>query len=142
MAAARPVGVAPSPHRMVHASGRWYLVAYDLDRNDWRSYRADRMTPKTPTGPRITPASSSPHQPRRWPPGYQRASGPSHQAISTPAFWRPAPQSPQLLAAYLAAMDLDFHVDTHAAPELAAAITKLAARYTAATQQVPTSTTT
>lgn len=43
------------PHRLVHVSGRWYLVAYDLDRDDWRSLRVDRISPKTPTGPRFTP---------------------------------------------------------------------------------------
>ncbi|MDN5751339.1 MAG: WYL domain-containing protein, partial [Pseudonocardia sp.] len=43
------------PHRLVHVSGRWYLVAYDLDREDWRSLRVDRISPKTPTGPRFTP---------------------------------------------------------------------------------------
>ncbi|WP_322409779.1 helix-turn-helix transcriptional regulator [Microbacterium invictum] len=39
-------------HHLVTAQGRWYLVAWDLDRDDWRIYRADRMTPRTPTGPR------------------------------------------------------------------------------------------
>ncbi|MBC7305031.1 MAG: DNA-binding transcriptional regulator, partial [Nocardia sp.] len=40
-------------------------------------------------------------------------------------------QSPQLLAAYLAAMDLDFHLENGHAPELAEAIATIAARYTA-----------
>jgi predicted DNA-binding transcriptional regulator YafY len=35
--------------------GRWYLVGWDLDRKDWRTFRVDRMMPKTPTGPRFTP---------------------------------------------------------------------------------------
>jgi predicted DNA-binding transcriptional regulator YafY len=35
--------------------GRWYLVAWDLDRKDWRTFRVDRMLPKTPTGPRFAP---------------------------------------------------------------------------------------
>ncbi|MFC0624891.1 helix-turn-helix transcriptional regulator [Kribbella deserti] len=43
------------PHHVVTWGGRWYLVAFDLDRNDWRTFRVDRMTPKTPTGPRFTP---------------------------------------------------------------------------------------
>jgi predicted DNA-binding transcriptional regulator YafY len=30
-------------------------VAYDLGRDDWRTFRVDRMTPKIPTGPRFTP---------------------------------------------------------------------------------------
>ncbi|MGY2004884.1 helix-turn-helix transcriptional regulator [Blastococcus sp. SYSU DS1024] len=43
------------PHHLVTRGGRWYLVAWDLDRGDWRTFRADRITPRTPTGPRFTP---------------------------------------------------------------------------------------
>jgi predicted DNA-binding transcriptional regulator YafY len=31
------------PHRLVALERRWYLVAYDLARNDWRSFRLDRV---------------------------------------------------------------------------------------------------
>jgi predicted DNA-binding transcriptional regulator YafY len=43
------------PHHLVTWGSRWYLVAWDLERTDWRTFRVDRMTPKTPTGPRFTP---------------------------------------------------------------------------------------
>jgi predicted DNA-binding transcriptional regulator YafY len=43
------------PHHLVTWAGRWYLLAWDLDRDDWRTFRADRITPRTPTGPRFTP---------------------------------------------------------------------------------------
>lgn len=43
------------PHHLVTWGRRWYLVAWDLDREDWRTFRADRITPRTPTGPRFTP---------------------------------------------------------------------------------------
>ncbi|NLE80098.1 MAG: YafY family transcriptional regulator [Rhodococcus sp.] len=43
------------PHRLVRSGMRWYLVAWDLGRDDWRSFRLDRMTPKIPTGPRFSP---------------------------------------------------------------------------------------
>ncbi|MFF0609968.1 helix-turn-helix transcriptional regulator [Nocardia tengchongensis] len=43
------------PHRLVHHGRRWYLTAWDVDREDWRTYRVDRLTPRTPTGPRFTP---------------------------------------------------------------------------------------
>lgn len=43
------------PHHLVTSHGRWYLVAWDLDHDDWRLFRVDRMTPRTPTGPRFTP---------------------------------------------------------------------------------------
>ncbi|WP_280257524.1 helix-turn-helix transcriptional regulator [Nocardia wallacei] len=34
---------------------RWYAVAYDLDRDDWRSFRVDRVDRAQPTGARRTP---------------------------------------------------------------------------------------
>lgn len=43
------------PHRLVHTGRRWYLVAWDLDREDWRTFRLDRLNPRIPTGPRFTP---------------------------------------------------------------------------------------
>ncbi|UUN26059.1 YafY family protein [Streptomyces sp. FIT100] len=43
------------PHRLVCTERRWYLVAWDLDRADWRTFRGDRITPKPPHGPRFAP---------------------------------------------------------------------------------------
>ncbi|MBX9244815.1 YafY family transcriptional regulator [Actinotalea ferrariae] len=43
------------PHHLVTWGARWYLVGWDLERADWRTFRVDRMTPRTPTGPRFTP---------------------------------------------------------------------------------------
>ncbi len=43
------------PHHLVVRDGRWYLVAWDLDRSGWRTFRADRITPRIPTGPGFTP---------------------------------------------------------------------------------------
>jgi predicted DNA-binding transcriptional regulator YafY len=43
------------PHRIVHSGRRWYLVAWDVDRADWRMFRLDRLSPCAPTGPRFTP---------------------------------------------------------------------------------------
>ncbi|WP_197359093.1 helix-turn-helix transcriptional regulator, partial [Streptomyces clavuligerus] len=40
------------PHRLVCTERRWYLVAWDLDRADWRTFRVDRVTPTPPHGPR------------------------------------------------------------------------------------------
>lgn len=36
------------PYRLVTLGQRWYLVAFDLDRNDWRTFRADRATNAAP----------------------------------------------------------------------------------------------
>ncbi|MER7108972.1 helix-turn-helix transcriptional regulator [Streptomyces sp. NPDC000229] len=43
------------PHRLVCTERRWYLVAWDVDRSDWRTFRADRIVPKPPHGPRFPP---------------------------------------------------------------------------------------
>ncbi|MBM7819989.1 putative DNA-binding transcriptional regulator YafY [Cellulosimicrobium cellulans] len=43
------------PHYVVVRDGRWYLLAWDLGRDDWRTFRLDRTTPRVPTGPRFTP---------------------------------------------------------------------------------------
>jgi predicted DNA-binding transcriptional regulator YafY len=43
------------PHRLVCTERRWYLVAWDLDREDWRTFRADRIKPRPPHGPRFEP---------------------------------------------------------------------------------------
>jgi predicted DNA-binding transcriptional regulator YafY len=43
------------PHRLVSLGRRWYLVGYDLDRHDWRSYRVDRLAGPQATGARFGP---------------------------------------------------------------------------------------
>lgn len=43
------------PHRLVYLGRRWYLVAWDRDRTDWRTFRVDRIHPRIPTGPRFEP---------------------------------------------------------------------------------------
>lgn len=43
------------PHRLVATGRRWYLVAYDNDREDWRIFRVDRMEAPLPTGVRVPP---------------------------------------------------------------------------------------
>ncbi|MFF4440771.1 helix-turn-helix transcriptional regulator [Streptomyces sp. NPDC001621] len=43
------------PHRLVCTERRWYLVAWDVDRADWRTFRVDRITTRPPHGPRFTP---------------------------------------------------------------------------------------
>ncbi|MFE6159558.1 helix-turn-helix transcriptional regulator [Streptomyces sp. NPDC056486] len=43
------------PHHLITWRGHWYLLAWDLDRDDWRTFRADHIRPRTPTGPRFTP---------------------------------------------------------------------------------------
>ncbi|WP_022880673.1 helix-turn-helix transcriptional regulator [Gryllotalpicola ginsengisoli] len=44
------------PQRLVVWDRRWYLLAWDLDRHDWRRFRVDRIGHiRSPLGPRFTP---------------------------------------------------------------------------------------
>lgn len=43
------------PARLVATGRRWYLLAFDLDRDDWRTYRLDRMDDVSPTTWRFRP---------------------------------------------------------------------------------------
>ena len=49
------------PYRLVTLGRRWYLVAFDLDRDDWRTFRIDRAREPVPThnsfDPRPLPAT-------------------------------------------------------------------------------------
>lgn len=48
------------PYRLVALASRWYLVAFDLDRGDWRTFRIDRLAEPDPArntfDPRPLPA--------------------------------------------------------------------------------------
>ena len=52
------------PHKLVNLGRRWYLLAWDCGREDWRSFRVDRLSEPAATGVR--------HQ-RRQPPGRDAA---------------------------------------------------------------------
>jgi len=43
------------PHRLVSLGRRWYLVCYDRDRQDWRSFRVDRIADPELSGTRYRP---------------------------------------------------------------------------------------
>jgi predicted DNA-binding transcriptional regulator YafY len=43
------------PLRVVPTGRRWYLVGYDLDRADWRTFRLDRIEAPRPTGTAFAP---------------------------------------------------------------------------------------
>ncbi|UPZ29596.1 WYL domain-containing protein [Streptomyces sp. LRE541] len=43
------------PYRLVSTGRRWYLVAYDLGREDWRTFRVDRVSEPFATGARFPP---------------------------------------------------------------------------------------
>ncbi len=43
------------PHQLVHTGRRWYLVAWDTARQDWRTFRVDRIDGKLKTSLRFKP---------------------------------------------------------------------------------------
>jgi predicted DNA-binding transcriptional regulator YafY len=43
------------PHSLVNSGRRWYLVAWDLGRDDWRSFRVDRIARPAGTAVRCAP---------------------------------------------------------------------------------------
>ena len=43
------------PYRLVLLGRRWYLLAWDVDRDDWRTFRVDRLGPRVSTYKRFTP---------------------------------------------------------------------------------------
>ncbi|MEU8171622.1 YafY family protein [Microbispora hainanensis] len=38
------------PYRLIYTGRRWYLLAYDLTRQDWRTFRTDRIVDASATG--------------------------------------------------------------------------------------------
>jgi predicted DNA-binding transcriptional regulator YafY len=146
------------PHRLVSWGRRWYLVAWDAGKRDWRTFRVDRMRPRLPTGPRFTPrkvpggdvtayvektvgqatwryrAKVLLHVPAqaladRLPPAVKLEPVDEHTCIATTGA-----DDPYLLALYLGMLDVDF--DIIDAPELAEEFRKLARRYTRAVGDV------
>ncbi|WP_405486045.1 helix-turn-helix transcriptional regulator [Nocardia sp. NBC_00511] len=64
-----PVGLVPYRHR-------WYLVGFDLDRADWRSFRVDRLERPQPTAARFTPRELPATDPAAFVIGARTDSGP------------------------------------------------------------------
>ncbi|GIF15398.1 DeoR family transcriptional regulator [Actinoplanes teichomyceticus] len=54
------------PHRLVPLGRKWYLLAWDLDRADWRSFRVDRITGPALTGARFRPREIPGGDPAAW----------------------------------------------------------------------------
>ncbi|MFB9904275.1 helix-turn-helix transcriptional regulator [Allokutzneria oryzae] len=141
------------PHRLVHTRGRWYLVAWDTDRRDWRMFRADRISPRSPNGSRF-PAREAPGGDLA---GYvERSLGAAvwryrvtvtvhasveHVAARLPEWVVVEPvdntscrivvgsDNPGMLALWLGMLDADFDFDRAAHPELADQIARVAARF-------------
>jgi predicted DNA-binding transcriptional regulator YafY len=141
------------PHRLVHAGRHWYLLAWDLDKGDWRTFRVDRIRLHAPAGPRFAPRELSDAEvTERLSHGLAVAAwryrarvtvhAPAEEiAARLPAGITVEPvdrhtcvldvgsDNPEMLALYLGLAGADFTVDRAAAPELAEQLRTLAARY-------------
>ncbi|MFS0894688.1 helix-turn-helix transcriptional regulator [Microbacterium sp. 179-I 3D3 NHS] len=148
------------PYRLALRAGRWYLLAFDLDRDGWRTFRVDRITPRMPTGRRFTPrelpsegvadhvdrgVASAPWEYRarivilapasvveeRMP----RAAGAVTPVDDATCVLETGSDDPAALLRYLSMLDLDFSVaDT---PALAAEARRLSERFARAAASAP-----
>ena len=144
------------PYRLLNDRRRWYLLAWDLDREAWRTFRVDRIAPRTPTGPRFSPrvlpaedeiaarvARGIGEATWRYrarvvvhaPADHVRARLPIPVEIRSlggdRCTFEPGSDHPQMLALYLGLLDADFEVVD--SPELVDALRTLADRYRRAT---------
>jgi predicted DNA-binding transcriptional regulator YafY len=140
------------PYRLVNDQRRWYLLAWDVDRDDWRTFRVDRMAPRTPAGPRFAPRPLPPDtEIAAWvaravgeatwryrarvvvhaPAAYVRGRLPIPVDVQPlgedRCVFEPGSDHPEMLALHLGLLDADFTVVD--SPELLAALRKLTRRY-------------
>ncbi|OPC77058.1 transcriptional regulator [Embleya scabrispora] len=78
------------PNRLVSAGRRWYFVAYDDDRADWRSFRVDRMGDLRPTGARVAARTLPDRDAAAYVERTRLAAAPTHRADAT--LYAPAEQ--------------------------------------------------
>ncbi|MFI7440318.1 helix-turn-helix transcriptional regulator [Nonomuraea indica] len=135
------------PYRLVHTGRRWYLIAWDVARRDWRTFRVDRLTPRPPHGPRFAPRAEPPPEvvPRGVDTALSRYRAKVTVAAPAPAVLAMVPDSvlvetvdertcvvhaggdtPLRLALHILMLDADFSVD--GPPELLEVLEVLASR--------------
>ncbi|MBB5937782.1 helix-turn-helix transcriptional regulator [Streptomyces zagrosensis] len=71
------------PHRLVATGRRWYLVAYDNDREDWRVFRVDRVREPQLTGARAEPRSLPAPDAAAYVAASLRGLAPTYRAVAT-----------------------------------------------------------
>lgn len=144
------------PHSLVNRGRRWYLVAYDRRREDWRTFRVDRLAGPAATGvgfsPRELPAAdasayvaqSISEAPSRYQARVTVHAPAEEMARRAPPHWgrfepidaerceyRPGDDDLRWLALRIAMLDVDFEV--HEPPELIDHLSTLADRLRNAT---------
>jgi predicted DNA-binding transcriptional regulator YafY len=140
------------PYRLVNDRRRWYLVAWDTGRDAWRTFRADRIEPRPPAGPRFTPRALASdreiaaqvargigeatwryrarvivHAPAARVQGRMPIPVEVESLGEDQCAFEPGSDHPEMLALYLGMLDADFTIVD--SPELADALRRLAGRY-------------
>jgi predicted DNA-binding transcriptional regulator YafY len=140
------------PYRLLNDHRRWYLMAWDVERDAWRTFRVDRIEPRTPTGPRFTPRAVPPdpeiaaqvarsvgegtwHYRARVivhaPADHVRGRMPISVEVQSLGHDRcefvPGSDNPEMLALYLGMLDADFTIVD--SPELVDALGKVTRRF-------------
>ena len=148
------------PYHLARARGHWHLYAWDTGRRDWRTFRADRIQPRSPNGPQFARRDSpddggaagcvlnglgsatwrcqarvTVHVPadviiQQLPPAITVEPVDAHTCVVSVGS-----DTPQTLAAYLGMCDADFEVSEP--PELVEHIRTLARRYKRAIAKAP-----
>jgi predicted DNA-binding transcriptional regulator YafY len=148
------------PHSLVNRGRRWYLVCWDRGRDDWRTFRVDRITEPAPLGVRFTPrplpardAAEFVEQRFRALPSRYEARLTLHasaDAVHVPAGWgtvapidertceyRSGDDNLEWLAMRVAMLGVEFEV--HEPPELAQELRALADRLSRGARRSPRS---
>jgi predicted DNA-binding transcriptional regulator YafY len=145
------------PHSLVNHGRRWYLVAWDRGRDDWRTFRIDRLAKPASTGVRFAPrplpakdAAAFVERSIAGAPSRFEARVTLHAAAEeitsrVPAYWgtiepkdartceyRTGDDDLRWLALRIAMLDVDF--DVHGPPELVEQLRTVASRITRATR--------
>ncbi|MFE5584476.1 helix-turn-helix transcriptional regulator [Kitasatospora sp. NPDC056531] len=71
------------PERLVSTGRRWYLIGYDLDREDWRLFRIDRLSEPFATGARFTPRPLPAEDAAVFVASRLRGQSPTHTMVAT-----------------------------------------------------------
>jgi predicted DNA-binding transcriptional regulator YafY len=147
------------PHRLVNWGRRWYLVAWDVDRDDWRTFRVDRIEQPTTLGLRFAERESPGGDAAAYVRQGSRAAqwkfitrlvvhapaaliteklGPAAESVEVlddnRCLVSIGAASPAAMAPWLGFLDADFEVVD--SPELAAELRSLATRYADAADAV------
>jgi predicted DNA-binding transcriptional regulator YafY len=148
------------PYRLVNDQRRWYLLAWDIDRDAFRTFRTDRIESPTPTRQHFIPRTLPPDKEIaaqvargvgeatwRYRARVVVQASAAHVRSRLPipvevralsgdrCVFEPGSDDPEMLALYLGMLDAEFTIID--APELVDALRKLSSRYQRAIDASP-----